>query len=514
MITLMLFYDRDHTSYTDFELSLVCALKNPMKRHLLLAVCFCAAFFSPACRKDQASPDYQGYPEQIGNIILTKCAITGCHNAASKQACVGQDFSSWESLFHGGNNNSSVIPFRPDQSFLLFSVNTFNDLGPKLDPIMPVNKEHLSREEVETLRDWIAAGAPRRDGYIKWSENENRSKVYVANQGCDFITVFDAKSRLAMRAIDVGVMPGTEAPHDMYVSPDGKNLYILFYAGNIFQKFRTSDDTKVGELDLGDVSWHSMSISGDSKWAMASHLAADGKVALIDLENFKVKIIYAGGQFLQFPHGNALTYDGKMCYITCQQGNFIYKMDLTDPFNTEPKEIVLNPGDIPSVNGIYKPYAVAFSPDYSKYYVSCQGTNELRIFKTANDSLLQVIPTNGVPQVMSFSDKYPYVFVPCMGDTSDQTTESSVNVINLNTNQLVKTIYTGSQPRSCVVDDNNNRVWVANRNIYGTGWAPHHTTACVGRNGYVTMIDMVSLELIPDWKCEVSVDPYHVTIRK
>lgn len=481
--------------------------------YIVSIICFVPILLA-TCRKDKGSPDYAGYPDEVGKIIVNKCAVSGCHNSISKDACVGLDLSSWENLFKGGRNNSSVIPYRPDQSFLLFSVNTFDDIGPKLEPTMPVNNPHLSREEVETLRDWIAEGAPRKDGYVKWSEDPSRKKIYVVNQGCDFVTVFDAKSKLVMRAIDVGNLPSTEAPHDMYVSPDGKNLYILFFSGNLFQKLRTEDDTKVSQLNLGDISWHSMSISGNSKWALASHLAADGKVALIDLENFSVKIIYQGSQYLVFPHGSTMNYNGTLAYITSQQGNFIYKIDLTDPMNPDLQEVVLNPGDIPVPSGIYKPYAVAFSPDYSKYYVSCQGTNELRIYKATNDSLMQVIPTSGVPQVMAFSEKNPYVFIPCMADTANPNAQSSVNVINLNTNQLIKTIYTGNQPRSCAVDDDNNCVWVANRNISGVGWAPHHTTACQGRNGYVTLIDQNTLQLMSEWSTEVSVDPYHVTIRK
>ena len=200
-----------------------------MKKHFyILLLLFSSLFLISTCRKDKGTPDYAGYPDEVGKIILNKCAVSGCHNTASKEACVGQDFSSWEKLFNGGRNNSSIIPYRPDLSFFLFSVNTFDDIGPKLPPTMPVNKEPLTREEVETLRDWIAEGAPRKDGYVKWSENPERKKIYVVNQGCDFMTVFDAKTRLVMRAIDVGVLPSTEAPHDMYVSPDGKNIYLLF----------------------------------------------------------------------------------------------------------------------------------------------------------------------------------------------------------------------------------------------------------------------------------------------
>jgi DNA-binding beta-propeller fold protein YncE len=467
-----------------------------------------------ACVKDKGELYYQGYPKSVGEIIVNRCATAGCHNSISKDACVGLDLSSWGKLFEGGRNNSSVIPYRPDQSFLLFSVNTFSDIAPELKPTMPVGREHLSRKEVEILRNWIAEGSPNNTGYIKWLDNPKRKKVYVVNQGCDLLTVFDAQSKLMIRCVDVGNGPATEAPHDMFVSPDGKYIYISFYANSIFQKFRTSDDVKVAELNLLTNSWHSMSISGDSKYALLSHLEGDGKVALIDLTTMTLKIMYQGSSLFVYPHGNALNYNATTAYITCQQGNFIYKLDITDPMNPDIREIPLNPGDVPNVNGIYKPYSVAYSPDYSKYYVTCQGTNELRIFASKNDSLLQVVNTSGVPQMMSFSEKNSTVYVPCMADSSNLISKSSVNCIDLNSNKLIATINTGNQPRSCVVDDENNTVWVANRNISGVGWAPHHTTACAGRNGYVTIIDQGTFKLVDNWKCEVSVDPYHVTMRK
>lgn len=466
-----------------------------------------------SCTYEQGEPSYGGYPNDVGEIIVTKCATAGCHRSQSAEACGGLDLSSWYKMFLGSRANSSVIPYRPEHSFFIYSVNTFPDLGPQLFPTMPYNRPNLTRQEVELLKNWVSNGAPDINGNIKWSNNTARRKVYVLNQGCDFITVFDADTKLVIRTIYVGNTLGTESPHDMIVSPDGQSLYVSFYANSIFQKFNTSDGAKVGEINLPDVSWHTLSVSGNNNYIIASHLDANGKVALIDLNTMTTVVVYQGSSLFVYPHGNALNYNGTLAYITSQQGNFIYKVDITDPFSPDIQQIPLQTGDIPSTSGIYKPYEVEFTPDYSKYYVTCQGTNELRIFNASNDSLLNVISTTGVPQLVSFSNNFPYAFVTCMEDTASVITQSSVNVINTNTNTLIKSITTGYQPRGLTVDDNNKLVWIANRNIYGVGWAPHHTGSCAGRNGYVTIIDMNSLELIQNWETEVSVDPYCVTIR-
>jgi hypothetical protein len=62
------------------------------------------------------------------------------------------------------------------------------------------------------------------------------------------------------------------------------------------------------------------------------------------------------------------------------------------------------------------------------------------------------------------------------------------------------------------VDDLYNRVYISNRNVSNDGPSPHHSSLCGGRNGYITAIDMNTLQLITGFKAEVSVDPYGVGI--
>jgi DNA-binding beta-propeller fold protein YncE len=88
----------------------------------------------------------------------------------------------------------------------------------------------------------------------------------------------------------------------------------------------------------------------------------------------------------------------------------------------------------------------------------------------------------------------------------------SVYVINYNTLQVVCRLYTGHQPHGIAVDDENGRVYISNRNVTLGGPAPHHSSVCNGRNGYMTAIDLNSLLLIPNFQAEVSVDPYGVGI--
>jgi hypothetical protein len=87
-------------------------------------------------------------------------------------------------------------------------------------------------------------------------------------------------------------------------------------------------------------------------------------------------------------------------------------------------------------------------------------------------------------------------------------------VIDYTNLTAVKDINVGYQPHGLAVDEVKKQVYVANRNTpSGGGPAPHHTSSCGGRNGYLPIIDMNTLNLVPGFKMELSVDPYSVNVR-
>jgi len=479
------------------------------------------AFFSllllhSACRKDEIVYDLaaSGYPKEEGKLLLTRCAVSGCHNDISKEAAAGLSLSSWEKMFEGARSGAAVIPYAPDYSTLCIFTNTYPDLGPTAEPTMPVNDEPLTREEVLLLKNWIAAGAPNARGQIKFKDDPFRKKYYVTNQGCDVVTVIDAASGLQMRYIPVGNTGAIEAPHMVRVSPDGNYWYVVALGGTTLQKYRTADDAFAGEANIGAGYWNTLAISPDSRWAWCVDWQTTGKVKRVDLNTMTVTDTYQGGSILNQPHGSTVSPDGNWLYVTCQFGNYITKIDVT-PNGPSFDEIPLDGTGFPADNNSLNMHDVIFSPDGSKYFVTCQGTSEVRVIDATNDQLIATIPVGAMPSELAFSETHPYMFVTCMEDTlTFPGKRGSVYVIDYNTNALVTSVYTGHQPHGLAVDDARNRVAVANRNYNADGPAPHHSTACGGRNGYVTFIDISTLELVPGKKLEIAVDPYSVSYRK
>ena len=242
------------------------------------------------------------YPKDIGMIMLNKCAVSGCHNDISKEAASGLSLTSWNKLFEGTRNGAAVIPYNHGQSTMFLFCNTFDDLGVSAKPTMPINAPALTKDEVVALRNWIDFGAPDDKGFVKFSDNPNRSKYYVCNQGCDLITVFDAETDLPIRCFEAGQFKNRiESPHQVRVAPDGLHYYVILLNGTVLQKYSAIDDSFVSQVYIGNGSWNTFVITKDSKYAFAVDYSAgdgpapgQGRVKYIDLATMEVKATYVG----------------------------------------------------------------------------------------------------------------------------------------------------------------------------------------------------------------------------
>jgi DNA-binding beta-propeller fold protein YncE len=458
-----------------------------------------------------------GYPTEIDNILTTKCATSGCHNSASRDVAGGLDFSTWDQMFDGGRNGTAIIPFSPENSYLLYSVNTDSTQGPILLPTMPYLEQPISASEYSTLLSWIANGAPNKDGFVKFSDDPNRKKIYVCMQGCDKVAVFDEKTKVIMRYISVGSNPNQiEAPHLVRVSPDNQYWYVVFYSGDVIQKFRTSDDSLVGQTFITSGDWNTVIISPDGSKGFVNGTTV-GKTVVVDLNT----MTNLGTLSRDFPHGGFITPDGRYMYQTCQNGNFITKTDLTTAPFYDYDQIRMYPDSAPSTSSSINPHEMILSPDGSKYFVSGQSRNEVRVFQTSNDSLLQVIHVGEKPQEFTVMNSLNKVYVTCTEAYVSPTKKGMVYSIDCNTYAL-DSIYTGFQPHGIVADESTNLVYVANLNADLNGPAPHHFSTCGGRNGNITIINANTFTLYNkelsngtsfQYKCEVLSAPYFISIR-
>lgn len=482
-----------------------------------------ASFYS-GCKQDVPAidPVSSGYPDDVAQIILQSCAVRGCHTGTSVGAAAGLDLTTWDDMMRGDKGGAAVIPYSHEYSTLFMFTNTYPDLGVSVEPTMPFNDDPLSREQVITLRNWINAGAPSRDGKIAFSDNPQRKKYYVINQGCDVVTVIDQATGTPMRYIPVGADASIESPHSIRLSPDGDYWYLSFASGRYLEKYRASDDAFVGRILLGPNqsaafgSWNTFAITPDSRYAFVVHWDPNGpgRIAWVDLDAMTYNQTYQSSALNQ-THGSCISPDGNTLYVTTTSGNFIYKFDVSDPTSPSFDQVVIDGvSPLPLTTSSENGHEIAMSPDGTKYFVTASGTNCIRVMNITNDSLIATIPMGLYPLEMAFSLTTPYAYVTCMEDTVTFPGErGSVFAFNWQTNTVIGSVYTGHQPHGVAIDDARELVIVANRNVTPGGPAPHHANACGGRNGYVTFIDLMSMSVRDDMELELSVDPYGCLVR-
>ncbi len=480
--------------------------------------------FLSGCTWDDLGDEASAYPPEIAAIAVSRCATSGCHTTQSAEAAAGLNLETWERLFLGSNGGSPVIPYSPDQSYFLYAINRDTSNGdPALLPTMPIGGALLTDQEYATVKQWILDGARNAKGEERFPPVANRRKWYVINQGCDLVAVMDAESRQVMRYVSVGNSAAAEQPHYIKTSKDGRFWYVVFLAANPYvEVYSTLTDEKVGQILIGNGNWNTFNVSADGRFAIAVSYILTGtgvnQSVLIDLQNM---VVTEPLNFNSKVHGSAAHPLMRRFYITNQDESSLVYIDYdTSGRVTSFESVDLMQGVAPvhpHLSGQLGPHEVFFVPDGSKYFVTCQYVREVRAYQTSNDSLLAVIQVGDDPVEFAIAPQTGHLFVTCLEDMTTfpaNNKRGSVAIIDYRTNTFVKAVYTGFQPHGIIVDEASGMAIVANRNVAPDGPAPHHTSDCGGRNGYLTAIDMQTLELVPGFKPEMSSDPYAIALKK
>ena len=496
-----------------------------MRSRLFVIAGLCTLFATVvvlnACKHQPGTtPDGgSGFPDAVAKILVNKCATAGCHNALSYQNSDGVLLDTWQHLFDGGSSGAIVVPYDVENSSLLSFINTDSTAGLVQEPHMPLYQTPLSKAEYNTIRDWIAAGAPDKGGNIPFGDNaDTRQKVYLTAQGCDLIHVIDAKRNVIMRNIAVGKEPGRiEAPHCVRVSEDGKYAYTCSYLGSWMQKIDTRTDKVVGEVQLtatsGESQFNILNVSRDGTKVMITDLAKDN-LLIVNTATMQVtqRIIGAVAGAIAKPHGIAANAAFDTLYITSQYGNTIYKLSPAGYL----KAISLDGNPPANTPGTRDPHEIMLTPGEDKYFVTCQTSNEVRIMDAHADTLIAAIPVPKFPQELAISRTQPYMFVTCMegASTKGPYNRGVVVVINYNTLQVVKVISDGDfwQPHGITVDDMNGKIFIASANI-SNGPPPHHVSVCGGSIGWYSVYDLNTLQPLDSRRYETSVYPYSADVR-
>ena len=509
-----------------------------VKRLLILFICsaISAICYTSCVHKPQVPlvPPDGNYPPEVANIIMNKCAISGCHNQASYQNANGLLLDTWDHLLDGGVNGAEIIAYSPQYSPLVYTINT-DTTGGKIavKPSMPLSTPGrtfapLTTAEYNIIYNWIAAGAPDKNGNIPFaSDADTRQKIYLTLSGNDIMAVIDGQRKVVMRYIPMGADSSfIEYAHEVEFSEDGKYAYVVFYSGNYIQKIDVTIDKVIGQVDMskiippGGSGWSVICMSPTDTQLAATNYSNNGGFGIVNTNTMQTKTSnYYGGSFtFVYPHGIACTPSFDTFFVTAEYGNTIYKYSMrpTTYYGTIPikgtSAYTSNTLDSSSPN----PHQIEMAPDNSKYFVTCQGTNEVRVMDAHSNHLLAVIPVGVLPQEMTLSASKNYLLVTCQEDNANPLPgrKGSVYVIDYNTYAVVKILYGDFyQPHDLCVDEKDGYIFIASTNLNPNGPAPHHPIQGGGRAGWYTVYSLSTLEPVDNKRYEVLIDPYAMNAR-
>ena len=482
-----------------------------------LSVLCSLILIATACRhqKNEIQIADGNFPAEINKILLGKCATSGCHDHSGFKRSGGLLLDSWDHLLDGGNNGAAIIAYQPEYSSLLYHTNSGHSSDRSRLPAMP-SGDPLSHEEYLTIKGWIQNGAPDKNGTIPFaSKPESRQKIYLAHGGngkCKLIAIIDGERNVVMKYIPFGTN-NIESAHNIRVSPDGRYAYACFISGRYIQKIDTRTDEIVDSIDVGIKQWGVINMSNDGKRLMVNAWEGSGGVYIINTEtmNFEHKI--EGSGLFIYPHGIISNATFDTFYVSSLWGNTLYKFstDLTYyekiSLDGKPNTHTTQEGTTPD------PHDLAYSPDYSKYLVTCQNTNEVRIFNAYTDSLIAILPVGIMPQHIAVSRTTNYAVIACMHDHNmNAKFMGSVYVINYKTMQVVKKIEGKFYEPHCVlIDDKTGVFYVLSKN-FTSGYTDAYTSICGAKNGWYSVYDMNTLNVIKE-KVETEENPYFADTR-
>lgn len=199
-------------------------------------------------------------------------------------------------------------------------------------------------------------------------------QVAVVSYGGSSIDVFDVSTRAAVRRIDLGA---NTAPHGIVWLADGR--IVATTEGSDALVLISPDLQSVSALSTGQEGSHMVAVSPVAERAYVANMGSKS-VTVIDLRaGTKLRDIPAGNQ----PEGIALTPDGRQLWVADREGDTVYVFDTTSM------------AELGQVRVGKTPIRVVISPDGRTAVTSNYGGGDLTMIDVETRQVTRTVPVSG-----------------------------------------------------------------------------------------------------------------------
>lgn len=290
------------------------------------------------------------------------------------------------------------------------------------------------------------------------------SKVYVADEGANTVSVIDAASFTKIGSIPVG-----QGPHNVQVSPDGKWVWVtnngeprkaaekmpaeqmpksehgaMAGAGiGAVWAIDTSTNTVVAKVPVGRHPAHVV-VASDGRFAYITN-GGDNTVSVVDTAAQRgVEVIAVGAS----PHGLRISPDGKQVWVANLKGGTVSVIDTVS--RKQVARIAAGKG----------PAQVGFTPDGRFSFVSLSEENRVAVIDPGSRKVIRKIAVGTVPIQLYATPDSKVVLVANQGTPKKPGT--TVSVIDLASMKVTATISTGAGAHGVVISRDGSQAFVTN----------------------------------------------------
>lgn len=271
------------------------------------------------------------------------------------------------------------------------------------------------------------------------------TRIYVANESSNTVTVIDAASLQVVTTIDAR----NHSTHDLSLTRDGRLLFATNLASGRVSVIDTQTLDTIASVFTGSRS-HVVTLTNDNRHAWVANIAED-TISIVDVASFRILGTIPTGKG---PTGLAFSRDGRFAYVSNQGDRTVQVIDTgshavikTIPVGSNPHFLVLGPdGRIWGCN-----------TGGNDIYVIDPNTQAI-----AASLILGLAPQGLAPQQIAFA--YKGIVGPNAYVTVGSTNEVMVVAVDGDKLRVVETIAVGDRPNGIWANPQGTRVFVVNEN--------------------------------------------------
>ena len=248
-------------------------------------------------------------------------------------------------------------------------------------------------------------------------------KAYVTLQGIDQVAVVDIAGREVMKYVDVDILNTGDRPHYVVVDQSHGYWYVTLISSGYVLKFDMKNDELVDSLKVGNMP-ALMAIDATTQTLYVSRFMPMPAMGMMGSNSTMINVIDAATMTVtgdvsvgaRSPHGIAISSDGKTLWVASNEASHFFKIQTSQMFieGYKPESFKLghNVPDSYVINDMfYNALELELSHDDTKLFVTCSGSDEVRVFNTVTGDSLDTYPLSKQPWHLVLSDDDKNLFV-------------------------------------------------------------------------------------------------------